>query len=314
MPFFGIKITRKKEMQPIQIKSKNPYQITNHSFEIPKENQKRVLWIISKTVDASITVEASFSIPFFLYVVYLFIFIMQVFTLQCKIENALYDIAKEMATYGYLYRNEIPDEGNIESFMGSYLIEKSYLKYTIVEKIGANYLERSPVVDGENGIYINYSNIMINRDEIDLVVTYDVSPKIQILPIKKIPVINRCMIRAFTGNTLSDKRGQLESKTEKMVYITKDGEVYHEELTCSYLQMRSVWIQGGTQGNLAISGKDYRPCSYCIDDGEILKDGYVTLTGDCYHLLKDCSRIYREIVEIPLSKVGGRRACSKCGK
>lgn len=273
--------------------------------------QKRVSFIASKEFKSSVSVEASIAFPVFLAAVYLFITLIQIFTLQSKVEFALHETAKEMALYGYLYDEIIADTEDSNGLIDqttSLLIGETYVKKQVIELVGESYIERSAVKNGVDGIYFYFSTIMGEEDAIDLVATYRIKPKFQLIPVIEIPIINRCKIKAFSGY---DKVGEESIDQEEMVYVTKNGEVYHKSLTCSYLQMDRKVATEEIGEDLTVDGKTYRPCSYCVGENDELP-GYVTLYGDCYHTSPYCSRIYRVIFEIPLSEVGERRPCSKC--
>ncbi len=269
-----------------------------------KKKQKRASFITSQEKQASLAVEASLAIPFFLYAVYMFITIIQVITLQSKIESALYETAKEMALYGYTVDKMGVDKTNK---LLSLFLDEIYVKNKVVEEIGRDYLEKSAIKNGATGLSFTFSVIMEEDDAIDLIVQYRIAPKFQILPLVEIPMTNRCKIRAFTGY----ENNQETTCVEETVYITENGEVYHKSLACTYLKMNKICTKIVSNEEVLFEGKKYKPCEYCVGE-ETEGFGYVTLYGECYHSTPACSRIDRKIQAIPISEVGTRRPCSKC--
>ena len=100
---------------------------------------------------------------------------------------------------------------------------------------------------------------------------------------------------------------------EEYVYITETGEVYHRSRNCSHIRLRIRQIAGSqieTARNS--SGGRYKSCEHCHSrptDGSI----YITEDGDRYHNSLSCSGLKRTVTAVPISQVGDRRPCSRCG-
>ena len=98
------------------------------------------------------------------------------------------------------------------------------------------------------------------------------------------------------------------------VYMTPEGTVYHRKKTCTYLDLSiksCMAAQVGQRRNQ--SGQKYRVCMQCAGKNNGKTWVYITDYGDCYHADPACSGLKRTVYHIPLSDVGGRGACSKCG-
>ncbi len=263
----------------------------------------------------SLSIEASLSFSFFTFIVYMLISLIQIASFQCAIEFALHETAKEMAVYGYMYeslKEKITYEPNmITDKAASLLIETTYGKEKIIEKIGKEYLENGPIVGGSQGISLMYSSIM-EENAIDLIATYSIIPRFQLLPIVEIPLINRCKINAFVGfNKIYCEENNNETN-EEIVYITEKGEVYHKTLECSYLKATTKMVENSDELE-TFEGRSFRPCSYCCGENiEIGPDAIVTYYGECYHIDPNCCKIHHNILAIPISEVGNRRPCSRC--
>lgn len=119
-------------------------------------------------------------------------------------------------------------------------------------------------------------------------------------------------IHSFTGydhglNNVSGDSG------ETYVYITEDSEVYHRNRDCSHIHLHVQTVSNKDLKKLRNQyGDRYKACSHCHakqSDGTL----YITPEGDCYHNSLDCSGLKRTVYAIPISQIGDRRPCSRCG-
>ncbi len=102
-------------------------------------------------------------------------------------------------------------------------------------------------------------------------------------------------------------------QTEVYVYITENGEVYHRSRECTHIRLTIRQITGADVDALRNDeGEKYKSCSHCHGkkNSQVL---YITPEGDRYHSDLNCSGLSRSVRQIPLSQVGGRRPCSRCG-
>ena len=119
-----------------------------------------------------------------------------------------------------------------------------------------------------------------------------------------------CCVRAFTG--YENTAFSTNTQDEKMVFVTPSGEVYHTDYGCTYLHMNvSAVDQKEVRNCRNEEGSKYYACMKCKSNsgGSV----YITSYGNRYHSSIMCSELKRTILTVPLSKVGGRRACAKCG-
>ena len=116
---------------------------------------------------------------------------------------------------------------------------------------------------------------------------------------------------AWTGYSLTgDSDGAGE---EEYVYITPEGVVYHKDINCSHLKLTIESTTMSMVGSLRNDdGAKYGKCEYC-GNREYIGTLYVTKSGDCYHTTLGCPGLKRTIETIPISKVGNRAPCSRCG-
>lgn len=259
-------------------------------------------------MNASMTLEACFVLPFFLFAFLNIISIVEIYRLQGNMSAAMHDTAKQMAVYGYEYRQISQGSvGAAESLGLTYL----YAAGKVQAKLGTAYLDNSPLAGGASSISWLRSSVMQKDDCIDLVAEYRIEPPAAVVGYQSCILYNRIRTRAWTGydNAGSNQGGNAE---EEIVYITPDGTVYHRSRGCSYLKLSIAAVDKGfldTQRNE--NGSKYYPCGECgASCGSTV---YITNYGSRYHSSLGCSGLKRTIIAVPISEAGGRGACGKCG-
>lgn len=240
---------------------------------------------------ASITVEASLVLPIFLFAMLLVAYLGKLVSCQDEVQMALTRVAREAsAEYG--------------ATQGKWLKSKSYYQAKF-----ATYMKGMGL-----SVSFGQSRILQTNDEIDLIVTYRMKLPFSFIRLPAISMRQRVHTRAFTG---VERRGQEDTFSDRIVYIAETGRVYHYELECTYLKLSISQIQYGDLAEKRNeSGGKYKACERCCV-GKKLHDStviWITNYGDRYHSSASCSGLKRKIREIPLSQVGSRTPCSKCGK
>ena len=254
----------------------------------------------------SMTVEAALVVPLLLFAIWNLISILEIYRLQSNLSYALHATAKDMAVYAHTYEKVTGDE---DSFVESIGLTYLYAQGQVTEKVGKLYLDTSPLKDGADSIGWMRSRIL-EDDCIDLIATYQVEPAISILGFDDIGMYSRMRTRAWTGY---DNAGETIGQAgERLVYITPNGEVYHMKRGCSYLRLS---IRAVTKDELAtLRNQDreiYDACKAC--DGASKNTVFITDYGDCYHASLRCMGLRRTIEVVPMSQVGARTKCQKCG-
>lgn len=258
---------------------------------------------------ASMTVEAAFVLPFFLFAFLNIISIIEIYRVQGNMSAAMHMASKEMAAGAYEYKEIFSgDAGALESLGLSY----GYASNRVGQILGHGYLGNSPINGGFSGIGWHHSSVLENDDCIDLIAVYTVKPPAAIVGFGGFNMYNRAFIRAWTGYDNAAAGGSSAEGEEELVYITPDGTVYHKSIACTYLKL-SITAVGKTslEGERNESGARYYPCEEC---GSIEKNMvYITGYGRRYHSTLRCSKLKRTILTVPISEAGGRGACSRCG-
>lgn len=268
----------------------------------------------NKKHKGSMTVEASFVLPLF---IFFFVNIMTLFNIvkvQSDMEAALHQTGSEMSIlafdlrFGKSFLGE-NDHSGLDSFAGAAGV--LFAKEKIRDYLGDG-IDKSCVTDGFEGISFLQSRILLGNDNIDIVMDYKVHPMIPVVGFKEFPVEARYYGHAWTGYDLTSGF-ETEEKEEEMVYVTEHGEVYHRNIGCVHLQVKPQSVDFSEIKSLRNNDrKKYYPCEYCggkIGAGNVFITGY----GEKYHSSVNCPGLKRKIYTIPLSEVGGRRPCSSCG-
>lgn len=261
---------------------------------------------------ASITVEAAIAVPIFLFAIINLLSITNIIRLYSNVEMTLHQTGKEMAIYAYAYDKIVENDSGIMDEIGSIGFSNTYVREKVLKELNKEYLNTSPMVQGENGISLLQSKIM-EDDIIDLVVAYRVKPTIGIIGFTEIPLVNRCRMRAWTGYDNTKGSNEVETK-EEIVYVTETGTVYHTNRNCTHLilTVKGTSLQEISKLRNENGGK-YYPCEIC---GGYNSSGtiFITEQGDRYHSSSECSGLKRTIFAISIYEIGNRKKCHRCSE
>ncbi len=186
------------------------------------------------------------------------------------------------------------------------------------EKLAILYLPEL-LMKVETPDYVQWRIILCTPAEdgaIEILVRYNFMCEAPLLPKITLPVHQAFKVYPFIGSFDEDKGEKKDDKTkedDEIVYITKNGTVYHNSKNCTYLHMSiSAVNENEVSKERNENGGKYYPCSDCAEcDHTGLV--YITEYGDRFHYNVNCSNIYRDIQEIKKSEAGNRKPCSKCG-
>lgn len=240
--------------------------------------------------EASMTVEASFVLPIFLFAMILIGYLGQMMRCQDEVQEALTRLVREASVkYG--------------------VSQSAALRSSVYYTAKLNqYLEGAA-----GAVTFTECHLMEENDEIDLLAGFRIRTPFTILGLGTFHFRQRVHTRAFTG---VEARVRDEVEEECIVYVTETGRVYHRDLQCSYLNLSiSKVLFGDLEGLRNDSGGKYKACERCVRDAGMQAADPVWITGygDRYHRISNCSGLKRNIREMKLSEVGDRPPCSKCG-
>lgn len=270
---------------------------------------KRASFIIFREKrKASMTVEAAFAIPLFLFAMLNILYSVNMINVQSRINAALHQIGNQMAVAAYPY--EYTGLDHLPSALAGVALTEGYARNRIIEYVGQKTIQNSCIKNGSAGISLLGSSIMGAEDCIKLQVSYFVVPFSGIVGFDSFILSQKYYGRAWTGYDVENSVSDLCAE-DPLVYITKSGQVYHIDRSCAYLNPSVSSVAPGMVDSMRNeSGGKYYACDIC---GKGIGFVYITEHGNRFHSKLDCPGIRRTIYTVPLSEVGGRGRCSKCG-
>lgn len=279
---------------------------------------KRTLWPIScpGDVNAGMTVEASIVLPLFLFFFLNLGCAIETIRLHGNLQLGLWQIGSKLSVYGYaLDSGEMPEEsGSEDNWWGDLAgaaIASTYVKAQVIRSAGESYLNHSPLSGGAGGLQFWESEIFGPGDEVDIIITYSVSPWSSMAGFASFRLANRYYSHIWNGYELS-----AEGEETQIVYITQTGTVYHVNRDCTHLRLSVRQIAAGEieEARNQYGGR-YRRCERCADGSEpgIL---YITDEGNRYHYSRECSGLKRTVYSVSIEEAveEGYRRCSRCGR
>ncbi len=300
--------------------------------EISREDTRRIFR--EDTQKASLTVEAAIVMPIFLFCILIFLYFLQIITVQEHIQNAITSSGLTLARYAYVYEDFIGGEDfaaiDFTLFGDGYELDLSDAAKVIAgEKVIKGLLKKELDIPQINNSCIQggfreisfYNSRILEEDCIDLVVRYHIKFPIWLFGLENLRMIQRVRLRKWTGHQVAAtytivKEGTSEG--EIMVYITATGTVVHKDRNCSHLSITIEEVHRLPEDRRNKNGGRYSPCERCCRGGEASSGGslgtyYITDEGDRYHSKRDCSGLKRSVREVPLSEVSDRPFCKRCG-
>ncbi len=161
-----------------------------------------------------------------------------------------------------------------------------------------------------DGVSIGYESIL--KDS--LVLKSNASYKIPLLIWKGYSInINQTLVcRKWTGESIVDNKE--DNVDDNIVYITKNGKVYHTNKQCTHLRLSIKKLKNKeVKYRKNKYGRSYSKCKLCIsmelDENQII---YITDMGDRYHVDGNCGGLTRFIQAISIKEIGERQLCLRC--
>ena len=305
-----LRISNKTEMfySPVEHRISFPYKF----LKLLALFSEKVSLCVSRTNRGSMTVEAAIVLPFFLMVLLSLLSFLEIIRLQNGITMGLREAGMPLSVYGYVYERMKEDGApDLSGLVPNVALSYGYAGKKVEDFLGRTYLESAPLSYSAGSIQYYRSSIMEQDDLIDLVAIYAAEPDFNVAFLPQVKLCSRYYGRAWTGYAVEGSA--IKDSSEINVYVTPGGSVYHMSRNCTHLQLTILSCpadQVAEKRNR--DGGRYRPCALC---GSGLQMGkvYITTDGDCYHSSIQCFGLKRTIDVIPLSQVGGRSKCSRCG-
>lgn len=273
-----------------------------------------------KKAKGSLTLETALVLPIFLSLAISLISILEMMNLYSKVEFALHETAREVAlfTYPAVYITETGKEifETEEDFempdtdILNPIISETVIRAIFTEKFGINNLKNSLIKHGEAGIFFFRSEINDEDGNVDLIVTYKVSPLFNLFGIGDMTFSNRAKMHSWTGYTIHG-----DDNEDEYVYITDNASVYHTHRYCTHLRLTiNTVLLSEIESYRNKDGKKYYACQKCAkkNKGENPEFVYITPYGESYHTSLSCSGLKRTIYKVRLSDVSGKKKCERC--
>lgn len=241
---------------------------------------------------ATVTIEAAFAIPFFLFAFLCLVYLMEIQVIKVSIHSAALNAGKNAAEEVAVYE----------------FLDITKLQSDIVYLIGSERLDRSLIDGGSSGISCTGSYMESGNNELYINLKYGVRLPFPMFGNPTAKYIEKLKIKGWTGY----EKGIPDSEEDKIVYITDTGTVYHEDYQCSYLQLSIQFVPYTGLSDLRNKdGGKYYKCEKCVH-GDAYTGVYITDSGNKYHNSIQCSGLKRSIRAVKKSEVAGRGGCSRC--
>lgn len=250
-------------------------------------------------VKASYMVEAAVILPVFASFMLLFLFFFRILQVEQAVGGALADSSRKLAVIAAM-QGEKKEAKKSNTAIGLAMAELAVHN----EIKGQEVI--SFIQGGAFGIHLIKSDF--SGDHIILRADYAVKIPIGLLKARTIELHQCVKIRKWTGESSDNAANR-----EEMVYITKNGTVYHRNRDCTYLKPSVKKTMGSElDAKRNAGGAKYYPCEKCVKKKKPNHFVYITDYGNRYHNALSCSELERIIYMIRVSEAADRRACSKC--
>lgn len=253
---------------------------------------------------ASATVEAALVTPLFVFAITVLISVITVTGVQMRVREAVYESVRNASSIPYsLGRDADRTDAAFTKTSALAAVKGFFLREMRDHGTASGIIE-----GGAGGVVLTTD--LFNREAAAISITAEYDARLPLASLfgGRIPVRQTIETYAWLGDEFTDS-----AATEKMVYITPHGRVYHEDINCTYLRptLYSESYAGvGTLRNAG--GEKYRECEACtkrlaITPGTV----YITRYGNRYHTNPNCVKIRHEVITVPLSSVSDRHKCLK---
>ena len=273
---------------------------------------------LTRKLRAGMTVEAAVALPVFLFFLLNLSCAIEMIRLHGNLQIALWETGHRLAIYGYALGNEealrsmeSEDGDSWWKELAGIAFSYTYIKNQIVDYLGEKYLAMSPLNHGVDGLQFWESEVLRHNDEMEITLTYGVSPWCSLTGFFPFRMANRYYAHIWNGYDIVGGSGGDEEELIT-VYVTETGRVYHRDRNCTHLCLSIQEIAAGTVGYYRNeNGGKYSECEKCHKETAtgVL---YIAREGDCFHYSRDCSGLKRTVFAVLLKDADDYRPCSRC--
>ena len=297
MSFWGIlNLSEKKECLKRK-EQDSDYMHSTHYFKTPSHKSPKGT-SVSIGAKGSVTVEAALAVPIFFFTILCMIYLIEILAIQIHFQSGITYAGKQFA-----------QEISVHNAIRTEAIEEA-----IIKAVGKERIENSIIVGGSSGISCEKTKISLFTKIIDIHLEYKVRIPIPGFTNMGITCTLSQRVKGWTGFANTNLTEAFREET--IVYITEHGLVYHEDYSCTHLDLSVKGVAAaGITGLRNEGGGKYHACERCIRGGSAVTEVlYITDTGSRYHSGRECSGIKREVIAVPITEVLSRRGCSRCTK
>jgi hypothetical protein len=264
---------------------------------VPQTSRLKPLYKSCKRVSlcparrASYTLEAAVILPLLAGFFVAILFFFRVLQVETQVQEALDYASRKTACEASIVSSDTALQVSAEAFF-----RKELSKYSLPDKY---------VNGGSAGVSLLGSTYEDNY--VTLRATYTMKVPIEFFGWTGLVVAQGSKVHKWTGD-------RDDGKKTDYVYVTEHGTVYHRDRKCSYLDLSIQAVNmSAVVGLRNKSGNKYYACSDCAAGKTVTGLIYITNYGTCYHANVSCSGLKRTIYLIPITEVGSKGPCSKCG-
>ncbi len=253
---------------------------------------------------ASLTVEAAIELPLFFVLIAIVLQFAMVFYTAAQYAGYMTTTAQEMAMAAY--KEEYGDANHLirgalsDAWASSQVIGKA-------EDPGAV----------RNASFLN-SSYMKEGDRIRLVLTYQAKPKYSLITLPFTFFVQKAVVRGWTGAKGSANGAAVRDAADssnRTVYVTDSGTVYHTDPNCSHLKVTVIpTTEEGLTSARNKSGSKYKKCPHCGRSGAVGGQYYIDPYGERWHTSLSCPSLKRSVNTVTLDACEHLRECADCKK
>ena len=288
---------------------------------------------------ALLTVEASLSLPIFMFALIALLYFLQIIYIQEMLGQAMTRVAEESSEYAFVYdsvRNGSEENTKGEGLKKESASEKekadavnltkklmgdAYFQQAVKTYVDTDFLDASCIDGGFYGISFLGSSFMEEEDRIYINMSYGIRLPVPDFLSQKLFFSQKIESRGFVGSQILDgglgesSGEEKEAGDETTVYITETGFCYHLDENCSSIRLKIEPVSPSEVENRRNNGGGrYYPCERCggAKAGECV---YIAKEGDRYHSSMSCPGLKRTVTAVKRSEAEkmGKRCCRRCG-
>lgn len=253
---------------------------------------------------ASATVEAALVTPLFVFALTVLISVITVTGVQMRVREAVYESVRNASSIPYSLGRDAERTNAAFTKTAALAAVKSFFMQEMRDHPGASGI----IEGGAGGVVLTADLFNSEAAAISITAKYNARLPLAFFAGGKIPVRQEIETYAWLGDEFTDS-----TISEKMVYITPHGRVYHEDINCTYLKPTVYSESFANVGSLRnAGGEKYRECEACAKRLAVTPAAvYITRYGNRYHTNPNCVKIRHEVITVPLSSVRDRHKCLK---